>query len=163
MILPLQSLDDFASLLSGLLVLGGAFLTVGIYARLAPATRLNARHGWRLGLVTGLLIVATRLVTIGAAGFVARFILHRMGPFDANLAQAFATAQAQWVSQMPNHQDAVAFQTKSTGIFGSPEAVGGMALAGAAFYSGSVLLISGAFGAFAGLLRSPRVRVNRDA
>jgi hypothetical protein len=163
MVMPFQPLDDFASLLSGLLVLCGAFLTVGIYARLAPATRLNARHGWRLGLVTGLLIVATRLVTLGAAGFLARFILHRMGSFDASLAQVFAMWQAQTVAQMPNHQDAVAFQVKSTGIFGSPEALGGMALAGAAFYSAAVLLLSGVFGAFAGLLRNPRAGLNREA
>jgi len=86
---------------------------------------------------------------MAGVGMVARFAMHRMGPFDA--AMAARTQDAIRNSATPVPADML-------GFLASPEFRAGMMLAGFAFLALALLILSTLGGAFAGLLRTRRGR-----
>ena len=74
------------SLVSFLLIFGAAGLSLTLYRRAAPESVMSGSIGARIGLATGLMVVAALTLALAAIGVVARFRLHTMGLFDAQWA-----------------------------------------------------------------------------
>ncbi|HEY1965312.1 MAG TPA: hypothetical protein VGG59_10300, partial [Acidobacteriaceae bacterium] len=75
--------------LSWLWTISGSIITLALYQRRRPLAWMDARVGARIGLVVGLALVACLGVAWGASGLIARYVLHSLGTFDAELAQFF--------------------------------------------------------------------------
>jgi hypothetical protein len=103
--------------------------------------------GARIGVVVGLCLALGLGVAMAGAGLVARFGLHAMGGFDAEMAAR--TAEAVKNSTTPVPAEIVRF-------LGTPEFRGGVMLAGFAMVSAFLLVLSTLGGAFAGMLRMRR-------
>jgi hypothetical protein len=94
-------------------------------------------------------------IAMAGAGLVARFVLHSMGSFDAQMAEIVAQVQKvmqQKSMQQPNTPMPAGWME----FIGSPEFRGGYALFCCAFASVVLLALSALGGAFAGLLRMRR-------
>ena len=133
------------SLPSLLLLLSASFLTVGLYRRRSPTSVMTTGVGARLGLSTGVLLMAGLAVVLCAALLLARFRTHSMGAFDA-----------QWNAQV---QDLLE-RTKATSPvppeaeqqMASPEFRAGSTLAGLVLLGSFLVAVSAGSGAFAGSL-----------
>ncbi len=133
----------FLGLPSLLLIFGASFLTVGLYRRRSPGAVLTASVGAKLGLSTGVLLLAGLLVALSAMLMLARYRGHTMGTFDA-----------QWTSQV----DDLLERTRATSTVPpeaerqmlTPEFRAGSMLAGLGMLGGFLLVISAGSGAFAG-------------
>lgn len=101
--------------------------------------------GARIGIVVGLILITTLGITMAAAGVVARFGLHVMGSFDAELLAQINKAAA--ANPQPPEIKRYIY---------SPEFKAGMMLAGFAMLGGMVLLMATVGGAVSGLLRTRR-------
>ena len=146
-------------------VAGCSFLALVLYMRQCPRAWMDARTGLRIGAATGVVMVTALGLALAAAGLVARFGLHRMGGFDAELAQVLDATRAQVVAGLAQQNppadqaamlQAATLQAKMLGFLGSSEVKGGMALFYLAMTGGLVLVLAAAGGAFSGLLRDRR-------
>jgi hypothetical protein len=104
---------------------------------------MDVRVGARIGVVVGVCLALELGIALAGAGLVARFGMHAMGSFDAQL-----TAQVQKAVQ----QSSTPVPAAMIDFLGSPEFRGGMVLAGFAFLSAGLVVLSTLGGAFAGLL-----------
>ena len=136
-------LIPYLGLPSLLLLFGASFLTVGLYRRRSPGAVMTAGVGARLGLSTGVLLMAGMAIALSAVLLLARYRTHSMGPFDA-----------QWSSQVAELLD----RTRATSPV-QPEAErqmqtaefrAGSMLAGLMLLGGFLVVISAGSGAFAG-------------
>lgn len=75
------------TLMSLLWILGAASVATGIYRRRRPSLRMDASVGARIGLSVGLLMTFFLAVSLAIVGMVARFGLHSMAAFDAQMAR----------------------------------------------------------------------------
>ena len=147
---------DLLSPVSFLWIMSASLITLGFYQRRRPAAWMDVRVGARIGVVVGVCLALEVGTAMAGAGLVARFGLHAMGGFDAQM-----TAQ---VVQMENTmQQRFAAQStpvpaETMGLLGSPEFRGGMILAGFAFLAAGLVVMSTLGGAFAGLLGQLRMR-----
>ena len=136
-VVPLFGLPDL------LLLFGASFLTVGLYRRRSPEAILTATVGAKLGLSTGVLLLAGLAISLSAMLMLARYRTHTMGTFDA-----------QWSSQVEELLD----RTRATSPvppeaerqMQTPEFRAGSMLAGLMMLGGFLLVISAGSGAFAG-------------
>ena len=147
---------DLLSLVSLLWITSASLITLGFYQKRRPAAWMDVRVGARIGVLVGVCLALEVGTAMAGAGLVARFGLHAMGGFDAQM-----TAQ---VVQMENTMQQ-RFAAQSTpvpaemmGLLGSPEFRGGMILAGFAFLAAGLVVMSTLGGAFAGLLGQLRMR-----
>ncbi len=142
---------EILSPLSTLWILSGSLITLGLYQRRRPAAWMDVRIGARIGLVAGLCLTVGLAVSMAVVGLVARFGLHSMGSFDAQMTEQILTLQKrlQQQSAAPVPADVLRFVN-------SPEFRGGMMIGGAAFAAVFLLVLSTVGGAFAGLLRMRR-------
>lgn len=108
---------------------------------------MDVRVGARIGVVVGLCLALELGIAMAGAGLVERFGMHAMGSFDAQM-----TAQVQKAVQ----QSSTPVPAAMIGFLQSPEFRGGMMLAGIAFLSAGLVVLSVLFGAFHGLLRMRR-------
>jgi hypothetical protein len=147
---------DLLSPVSLLWIMCASLITLGFYQRRRPAAWMDVRVGARIGVVVGVCLALEVGTAMAGAGLVARFGLHAMGGFDAQL-----TAQ---VVQMENtiQQKSAAQSTpvpaETVGFMRSPEFRGGIILAGFMFLSAGLVVMSTLGGAFAGLLGQLRMR-----
>jgi hypothetical protein len=88
-------------------------------------------------------------VSTAAAGLVARYALHSMAGFDAELTQMMHAQIEKAAATTPETPELLRF-------FYSPEVRAGMMLAGFAMVSGFLMLLSTIGGAVGGLLRTRR-------
>lgn len=146
------------SIVSTFWVMGASVLSLGLYTRRRPGAWVDGRVGLRIGLVTGLLLVAALGMGLALTGVIARFGVHRMGGLDALLAQQFEGVRAQMASRMQEQNQARDFQEKLLGFLGSPEVRGGLVLFYLGFVGGVIVLLSVGGGAFSGMLRGSRGR-----
>jgi hypothetical protein len=110
---------------------------------------MDARVGARIGLVVGLALVACLGVAWGAAGLIARYVLHSLGTFDAELAQFFRLQFEKASAITPQPPEAKR-------LYFSPEFRAGIMLAGFGMMSGILLILSTVGGAVGGFMRMSR-------
>ena len=132
---------------SVLWVFSGSLITLGLYQNRRPLAWMDARTGARIGVLVGLCLALGLAIPLSIAGLVARFGLHTMGGFDAELSARFASVVQQ--SKTPITADEMRliqsqeFRAANVLFTG---AVGAMIL----------LALSAVGGAFGGLLRTRR-------
>lgn len=152
----------FVSFLSTIWVIGAAAVALGIYSRRNPEGWIDGRVGLRVGLATGVLMLAMIAAGLAITGVVQRFGLHRMGSFDADVVQQMHAMQQQLGERMAEQQQPSQFRDHMLGFLGSPEVRGGLAI----FYLGTtgllILLFAAGGGAFAGMMRAT-LRAGRAA
>jgi hypothetical protein len=140
---------EVLSPLSWLWTISGSVITLALYQRRRPLAWMDAGVGARIGVVVGLALVAGYAIAMAVGGLVARYALHSMAGFDAELTQmlhAQIEKAAATAPQPPGLQQ----------FLYSPEVRAGMMLAGFAMLSGVVLVLSTLGGAVGGLLRMRR-------
>jgi len=140
---------DALTFVSSVWIMCASVITLGFYQRRRPAAWMDVRVGARIGVVVGVCLALELGVALAGAGLVARFGLHAMGSFDAQIA-----AQVQKAIQ----QSSTPVPAEMIGLMGSPEFRGGMILAGFAFLAAGLVVLSTLGGAFGGLLGMLRMR-----
>jgi asparagine N-glycosylation enzyme membrane subunit Stt3 len=133
------------SAVSWLWTISGAAIALGLYQRRKPQAWMDAGVGAQIGVVAGLALITAIGISMATAGLVARFGLHSMGPFDAELRAQIEKAAAM------NPQPAEAMRYVKL-----PEFRAGIMLGGFAMVGGFVLLLSTVGGALSGMLRTRR-------
>src|ERR1700723_3011210 len=137
------------SLLSTLWTISGSIITLALYQRRRPLAWVDARVGARIGLVVGLALVACLGVAWGVGGLVARYWLHSLAGFDAQLSELLHVQfeKATAITPQPPAMQRFWF---------SAEFRGGMMLAGFGMVSGVLLVMSTVGGADGGFMRMRR-------
>jgi hypothetical protein len=138
---------DLLSSVSLLWIMCASLITLGFYQKRRPAARMDVRVGARIGVVVGVCLALELGIAMTGAGLVARFGLHAMASFDAQMAAQVQKAIQQSSTPMP---------AEMMGLLGSAEFRGGMILAGLALVAAGLVVLSTLGGAFAGLLRMRR-------
>jgi len=138
---------DALTFVSSLWIISASLITLGFYQKRRPAAWMDVRVGARIGVVVGVCLALTLGIALAGAGLVERFGMHAMGSFDAQMAAQVQKAVQQSSTPVP---------AEMMGLLESPEFRGGMMLAGIAFLSAGLIVLSTLFGAFHGLLRMRR-------
>jgi hypothetical protein len=144
------------SVLSTFWIMGSSVLAMGLYTRRLPKALVDAKTGLRIGLVTGLMLVAALGVTLAATGVVVRFGLHGMGGLDVVVSQQFDAMLKQMATQMHDQNQDPVFQQRVLAFMGSQEVRGGLALFDVGFMGFVIVLLSAGGGAFSGMMSSTR-------
>ncbi len=134
-------------------IAGCSILALGLYMRQRPRAWMDARSGLRIGVATGVMMVAALGIALAGAGLVARFGLHRMDGFDAELTQQLDIMRAQVAAGLLQQGQPADLQAKLMNFIGSAEVRGGLGLMYMTISGGLVLVLAMAGGAFSGLLR----------
>lgn len=137
------------SLLSWLWTISGSLITLALYQRRRPLAWMDAGVGARIGVVVGLSLVMCLAVAGAVGGLVARYVLHSMAGFDADLTQMIHAQIEKAAATAPQPPEVLRFLY-------SPEVRAGMMLAGFGMMSAVLLLLSTLGGAVGGLLRMRR-------
>jgi hypothetical protein len=134
---------DVLSPVSLLWIMSASLITLGFYQKRKPAAQMDVRIGARIGVVVGICLALELGVAMAGAGLVARFVLHSMANFDAQM-----TAQIQTV-QKTMQQQSTPVPAELLLFISSPEFRAGSMLATFAFASVGLLVLSTLGGAFA--------------
>jgi len=137
------------SLLSLLWTISGSMITLALYQRRRPLAWMDAGVGARIGLVVGLALVACLGVEGAVGGLVARYGLHSLGAFDAEMTQMLHAQFEKAAAITPQPPEMQRF------LF-SPEVRAGLMLVGFGIGSGFLLLLSTVGGAVGGFMRMRR-------
>jgi hypothetical protein len=137
------------SLLSLFWTISGSMITLALYQRRRPLAWMDAGVGARIGLVVGLALVACLGVAWGIGGLVARYGLHSLGAFDAELTQTVHDGFEKASAMSPQPPDVKR-------LWFSPEFRAGLMLAGFGMVSGILLFLSTVGGAVGGFVRMRR-------
>src|SRR5271168_4857556 len=78
---------QLVSPLTWLWTISGSMITLALYQKRKPLAWMDAGIGARIGVVVGLALVSCLAVAMAGAGLVARYGLHSMAGFDAELTQ----------------------------------------------------------------------------
>jgi hypothetical protein len=140
---------QLVSPLTWLWTVSGSMITLALYQKRKPLAWMDAGIGARIGVVVGLALVSCLAVAMAGAGLVARFGLHNMAEFDAELTQALHAQVEKAAATTPEPPDVVRFLY-------SPEVRAGIMLAGFAMVSGVLLVLSTVGGALGGFMRMRR-------
>jgi hypothetical protein len=135
--------------LSSLWIISGSLITVGLYQWRRPAAWMDAGIGARIGMVAGIALVAFLAISMAGAGLVARYGLHAMAGFDAQLTEQLHTQIEKAAAANPEPPEV-------TRYLYSPEFRAGVMLTGFGMLAGIVLVLSTVGGAVGGLLRTRR-------
>ncbi len=147
-------------------LVSGPGVTLNSYVRRRPMAWMNARVGLRVGVVTGLLMLAAVSVCVGGAGVVQRYGLHDMAQADEQTASETKAMQVRvqaWMQQQnvdPETQKNYAAVINSP-LMISPEMRAGSTLAGYGLAGLLLLLLCGGVGSLTGMLRGARVAHER--
>jgi ribosomal protein L37E len=140
---------EIVSKLSWVWTISGSMIAVALYQRRRPLAWMDAGVGARIGVVVGLALVTGFAVAMAVGGLVARYGLHSMAGFDAELTQMLHAQMDKTTATTPVPPELQHF-------WYSPEARAGMMLAGFAMLSGMLLVLSTIGGAVGGLLQMRR-------
>jgi hypothetical protein len=140
---------EVVSKLSWVWTISGSMIAVALYQRRRPLAWMDAGVGARIGVVVGLALVTGFAVAMAVGGLVARYGLHSMAGFDAELTQLLHAQMDKTTATTPVPPELQHF-------WYSPEARAGMMLAGFAMLSGLLLVLSTIGGAVGGLLQMRR-------
>jgi hypothetical protein len=137
------------SLLSLLWTISGSMIALALYQRRRPLAWMDAGVGARIGLVVGLALVAFLGIAWAAGGLVARYGLHSLAGFDAELTRTIHDAFEKAAAVAPQPPDTQRF-------WFSPEFRAGMMLFGFGMVSTFLLILSTVGGAVGGFVRMRR-------
>lgn len=140
---------EMVSPVTWLWTVSGSMITLALYQRRRPGAWMDAGVGARIGVVVGLSLMACFGVATAVGGLVARYALHDMAGFDAQLTEQVHVMVQKMQATNPQPPDALAFLY-------SPEFRAGLMLAGFAMLSGFLVVLSTVGGAVGGLLRTRR-------
>ncbi len=140
---------QMVSLLSWLWTISGSMITLALYQRRRPLAWMDAGVGARIGVVVGLALMTCFAVATAIGGLVARYGLHSMAGFDAELSQMMHAQIEKAAATTPEPPELQRFLY-------SPEVRAGMMLLGFAMVSGVLLVLSTLGGAVGGFLRMRR-------
>jgi hypothetical protein len=135
--------------LSWLWTISGSLITLALYQRRRPLAWMDAGVGAKIGMVAGLTVVVCLAIGMTGAGLVARYGLHSMAGFDAELTLQLHTQIEKAIVANPETKTVI-------GCLYSPEFKVGMMLAGFAMVAGFLLVLSTVGGAVGGFLRMRR-------
>lgn len=131
--------------LSSLWTLCASLIALALYRKRRPQARLDGSIGARIGLVVGLIMVTSIAASMAIAGVVARYGLHNLATFDAEVAldmhQQLERAQA----SNPLPKEVLSFMN-------TQEFRAGIALFSTAMVSALLMLLSTIGGALSGIL-----------
>ncbi len=144
------------SFLNTLCVVGGAGVVLAFYRARRPLARINAGVGVRIGLLTGLLMIACMGAGLALTGVIERFGLHGLAAFDGEMAQQFALLQAQMMERLAAQEQGADAQKMVLRFLGSAEVRAGLGLFYLTTLAGFVLSLTTACGAFTGMLQMRR-------
>ena len=85
-------------------VVGGAALAIGLYRKLAPGFSLDARSGFRIGALVGLIAAYTTVAATAVWRVFARFVLHQGLEIDRNYDAAMQQVSASAAQSNPDAQ-----------------------------------------------------------
>ena len=150
------------ALLGTVWILSSGVITLGLYVKRARRLPRARRVGFKLGLVTGLLMIATVGVAGTAVGVFLRFGTQKMTQFDEQSAVQTKATQEWMVAFLARQGQDKAAQTRyldmlNSPLMTSPEMKAGGELASLAFESGIVLIFCAAGGAFAEMFQNRRL------
>ena len=140
---------QLVSPLTWLWTVSGSLITLALYQKRRPQAWMDAGVGARIGVVVGLALMACFAVAMSAAGLVARYGLHSMAGFDADLTQMLHAQIQKAAATAPEPPEVI------RSLY-SPEVRAGMMLAGFAMLSGFLVVLSTVGGAVGGFLRTRR-------
>lgn len=140
---------ELISPLSLLWTVSGSIITLGLYQHRRPLAWMDAGVGARIGVVAGLLLITCLGVTWAILGLVARFGLHSLGGFDAQLTQLLHVQFEKAAAMTPEPPEIKRF-------WYSPEFRAGMMLTGFGMLAGFLLVLSAVGGALGGFMRMRR-------
>lgn len=156
-----------AALLSVVWLLSAASISLGLYVRRSPRAWMDGRIGLRVGVVTGLLMLAALAVAGAGTGVVLRFGTHGLAQFDEQSVQQTKATQAWWVNWMQAQGQDKDVQAKyvemlNSPLMTSPEMKAGSELFSLGLEGAIIVLIAAGGGAFAGMLRGRRAARMRE-
>jgi hypothetical protein len=137
------------SLLSLLWTISGSMIALALYQRRRPLAWMDAGVGARIGLVVGLALVACLGIAWAVGGLVARYGLHSLAGFDAELTRTIHDAFEKAAAMAPQPPETQRF-------WFSPEFRAGMMLFGFGMVSTFLLILSTVGGAVGGFVRMRR-------
>lgn len=148
--------SEFVDYLAPLWVLASGSVVLGVYLRRRPGAWMTGQAGWRIGLVTGLLLVGAKGVGLSATGVLARFATHSMARYDAQTTAAAQVWQQQaFAGRAPQESDKLALGWYQDQL-ASPERRAGWTLASAGMIALFVVLFAGLSGLFSGAIERRR-------
>ena len=131
-------------------IVSASLTTLAIYQRRRPLASMNAGVGAKIGMLVGI-VLAVFLGAMLAIGMVlARYVLHSLSGFDADLAQAMKAQVQQLAASRPVPPESLA-------LINSLQFRTTMMLTGVGLVLFFVVLISVFGGAVGGLLRTRRI------
>ena len=116
---------------------------------------MDAAAGARIGIVAGLSLDLSLAIVATISGLIARFKLHAMGSFDAQINQLIDQINTQLTHSAPGNPELAAVLR----FVATPEFRAGYALTVVAVTGILLLILSVLAGALVGLVRSRRVPV----
>jgi hypothetical protein len=142
----------YLSGLNWLWVVSASAIALALYQKRRPQARMNGSIGARIGLVVGLVLLSCIAISMATAGVVARYSLHNMAAFDAQMAQMIQQLQVQVehtaaTNNLPKEDIAYLY---------APEFRVWIMLMGFTMLGGIVLILSTLGGAVGGMLRMKR-------
>lgn len=139
------------SFFSSLWLFGGPMIALAVYQRRQPMARINAGVGARIGLVVGLGTVAGLAISLALIGVVARYSLHSMAGFDAQMAAWMKVQVDHAIATNPAPPETVRYLS-------TPEFRTGFVLVFLAMSGVFLLTAATLAGALGGLVQARRVR-----
>lgn len=136
-------------------IMSASLITLGFYQKRRPTARMDARVGARIGVVVGICLALELGIALAGVGLVARFGLHAMGNFDAQITDDLAQLQRA-IQQKSMQQPNAPIPAGWLEFIATPEFRGGYTLFCGAFATAGLVVMSVLFGAFHGLLRMRR-------
>lgn len=136
-------------------VVGGAVLAISVYQKRAPGFLLEARSGWRIGAVAGLIAAYSSVIGTAFGRFFSRYALHQGAEIDQFYDSVIQQSTA-FVQTNPEAQE----QWRSYVHFlMTPDGRAAYTLMNAATTSAGIILFSAIGGALGVRLLTPRKRL----
>jgi hypothetical protein len=142
------------SLFSTVWILTASTTTLALYHRRLPLAWMDAAVGARIGLATGVVLIALITASMALAGVVARFGLHAMAGFDADFAQMIV--QVKETARQTASSSSTPPPAELLHLYDLPEFQAGLMLATVTTGAIFLLVFSTFGGAVNGLLRNRR-------
>jgi len=148
-----------ASFLLVLCVLSGAGVVLGLYRARRPLARIDGRVGLRVGMLTGIAMIAAMGVALAITGVVERFGVHGMAGFDDQLTKEMVQSQQlgmKMAEQVIGPGQDAQMKQKEAEYATSPEVRAADVIFGLFVRGAAIVAIMSALGAFSGALQMRR-------